>query len=102
MPFPLLISLNSRMSLEAGGERGGRAPFPRLALPVPTVPAASTAGRSPQPCHRPASPAAVPGGTWCPGGLLPSGLCKIIVAGCVRGGHVAGRLALGGEIAGCL
>lgn len=32
--FPLLISLNSRMSLEAGGKWGGRAPFPSLALPT--------------------------------------------------------------------
>lgn len=34
VPFPLLISLNTKMSLEAGGEQGRGALFPILALPA--------------------------------------------------------------------
>lgn len=34
VPFPLLISLNTKMSLEAGGEQGRGALFPILALPL--------------------------------------------------------------------
>lgn len=106
VPFPLLISLNSRMSLEAGGERGGRAPFPWLALPAPAAPAGRTAGCSPWLCHRRARQASSRARTH----AVPRKAVALTVVQdhCCwvcksrRGGHVAGKLALSVAIAGCL
>lgn len=101
VPFPLLISLNSRMPLEAGGEQGRGAPFPSLALSAPAAPPAGPPGPSaPRRCGADRL-AAVLGGQE---GCHPHGCASLLLLGVQEQlGRTGWRyLALSVAIAGCL